>query len=52
MSKSQDEITFDFFQRISKHVAQKIYNYYELDFEMFGYDKIDALKFIEASYKE
>ena len=52
VSKTQDEITFDFFQRISKHVAIKIYNYYELDFDMFGYDKIDALKFIEASYNE
>jgi hypothetical protein len=42
-----EDICMQFFSKIPKRLIQKIYNYYELDFDMFGYNKTDALKYIE-----
>ena len=40
--------TLIFFSQIPKSMGMKIFEYYELDFELFGYDKTQALKYIES----
>ena len=52
MSKSMEEITFEFFLQIPKRLALQIYKYYELDFDMFGYDKYEALEYVKAGYDD
>ena len=38
----------DFFSKIPQNLSLTIFKYYELDFDMFGYDKEDAMRYVEA----
>ena len=48
----EEKHTMDFFSKIPKSMSRQIFNYYELDFDLFGYDKKDALKYIEAGIED
>lgn len=43
-----EELAIEFFSKIPKALSWKIFKYYELDFDLFGYDKEDALRYVEA----
>ena len=42
----------EFFSKIPQNLSLTIFEYYELDFDMFGYDKNDAKKYIEAGLSD
>ena len=48
ISKSTEETTMEFFSKIPQNLSLTIFKYYELDFDMFGYDKEDAMRYVEA----
>ena len=52
VTKSTEETTMEFFSKISQNLSLTIFKYYELDFDMFGYDKKDAKKYIEAGLSD
>ena len=52
VTKSTEETTMEFFSKIPQNLSLTIFKYYELDFDMFGYDKKDAKKYIEAGLSD
>ena len=52
VTKSTEETTMEFFSKIPQNLSLTISKYYELDFDMFGYDKKDAKKYIEAGLSD
>lgn len=46
---NEDEATLDFFKQLPRNLSEAIFEYYELDFDMFGYNKTEAMKYIDAS---
>ena len=52
VTKSTEETTMEFFSKIPQNLSLTIFEYYELDFDMFGYDKKDAKKYIEAGLSD
>ena len=52
VTKSTEETTMEFFSKIPQNLSLTIFKYYELDFDMFGYDKNDAKKYIEAGLSD
>ena len=44
--------TLQFFSQIPKSLSRTIFNYYELDFDLFGYDKAEVFKYIEAGLED
>ena len=52
VTKSTEETTMEFFSKIPQNLSLTISKYYELDFDMFGYDKNDAKKYIEAGLSD
>ena len=51
-SRNEEFQTLEFFKRIPHRLSSKVFKYYELDFDLFGYDKNDAMKYIEAGYND
>ena len=49
---SEENSTLEFFAQLPKSISEKIFRYYELDFDLFGYDKSDALKYIQAGLED
>lgn len=45
---TSEQLVMDFFSKVPRSLNWKIFHYYELDFDLFGYDKGEALKFVEA----
>ena len=52
ISKSTEETTMEFFSKIPKNLSLTIFKYYELDFDMFGYDKKDAMRYVDAGLSD
>lgn len=52
VTKSTEETTMEFFSKIPQNLSLTIFKYYELDFDMFGYDKKDAKRYIEAGLSD
>ena len=52
VTKSTEETTMEFFSKIPQNLSLTIFEYYELDFDMFGYDKKDAKRYIEAGLSD
>ena len=42
----------EFFSKIPKNLSLTIFKYYELDFDMFGYDKKDAMRYVDAGLSD
>ncbi len=49
--KDPENLARDFFSRIPRNLTRKIWQYYELDFDLFGYNKTDALKYVNMGYE-
>ena len=53
LNKGQEEDnTLQFFSQIPKSMSRKIFDYYKLDFDLFGYDKAEVFKYIEAGLED
>ena len=50
--KNQENILMDFFSQIPKSLLWKIFKYYELDFDLFGYNKTEAFKYVMAGIED
>ena len=48
----EEDNTLQFFSQISKSMSRKIFDYYKLDFDLFGYDKAEVFKYIEAGLED
>ena len=49
-SRSLDVLSEEFFSQIPKRIIQQMYDYYKLDFEMFGFEP--PTKYISMGYEE
>ena len=48
----EEDNTLQFFSQIPKSMSRKIFDYYKLDFDLFGYDKAEVFKYIEAGLED
>ena len=50
--EQENNNTLQFFSQIPKSMSRKIFDYYQIDFDLFGYDKAEVLKYIEAGLED
>ena len=49
---NETELARNFFSQIPKRLNRKIFDYYQLDFDLFGYDKNEALDYVELGTED